>query len=203
MRSIDPADRAVRDGIPCTSPARTLLDLATVLDARRLDRALRRAETHRHFDRFALEEILGRRRAGTSALRAALAAFSLEHASGRRAKSELELRFHELLSRHGFVMPSSDVMVPTPWGEHEVDNHWPEIRLVIETDGWETHCDRESFRRDHEKAADLKGAGYAFLWLTWEQVVDDEARLVERLDRLIPRRAADNARNLDLGSRAG
>jgi very-short-patch-repair endonuclease len=186
-RPVPPEDRAIRDGIPCTAVARTLVDLAGVVDARTLDRAVRRAVDLRLFDRAAVEAACAPGRPGTRALRAAVAAVARDEAAGRRTKGELELRFLDLLRRHRFVEPSTNVQVPTPWGEYEIDAFWPAARLAIELDGWDTHNDRETFRRDHRRAADVSAAGHRVIRLTWEQVVDRPDETVARLARLVPR----------------
>jgi very-short-patch-repair endonuclease len=63
LRSVDvyryalaPQDRTVHDGIPITSVARTCLDLASRTNAKRLDRALHRAEELRLFDLRAFDD---------------------------------------------------------------------------------------------------------------------------------------------------
>lgn len=187
VRAIPAEDRSVVDGIPCTSVARTLLDLASTASERAVDRALRRAEDLRIFDRFALERILERSRPGTPVLRTAMAVFAGDEQARRRMKRELELRFMELLRRHRFVLPSTNVMIETDWKDHEVDTLWPEERIVIELDGWWAHLDRESFRRDHARGADVRAMGFEVTRLSWDQVVDQEAATVERLARFLPR----------------
>ncbi|MGE4427923.1 MAG: DUF559 domain-containing protein [Solirubrobacteraceae bacterium] len=189
-RTITAADRAEHDGIPCTSVPRTLVDLATLLDERRLDRAVRRAEELRLYDRDAVEAMIARRRPGTRLLRGAVDALFRDTRDGIRTREELERRFLDLVRRHGFAIPATNVMVPTPWSDWEVDAFWPGLRLIIELDGWSTHQDRESFRRDHERTADLSAAGYRVVRLDWDQVVRREDETVARLDRLLPRLAA-------------
>jgi very-short-patch-repair endonuclease len=187
VRPVPPEDRAACQGIPCTGVARTLVDLAGVVDARALDRAVRRAVDLGLFDRVAVEAACATGRPGTLALRAAVAVVAQDEVAGRRSKGELELRFLDLLRRHRFVLPSTNVKVPTPWGEYEIDAFWPAIRLAIELDGWSTHTDRETFRRDHRRAADVSAAGNRVVRLTWQQVVDRPDETVARLDRLVPR----------------
>lgn len=190
VRAIPDVDRAVVDGIPVTSVPRTLLDLSPECDGRMLDRMLRRSEELGLFDRFALAQVLDRPRPGVAKLRASVAMFADEADAGVRTKSELERRFLDLLSRNGFVMPSVNVVVQTPWASYEVDTLWPERRLVIEVDGWSAHRDREAFRRDHRRAADIPAAGFEMVRLDWEQVVEHPTETVARLDRLVPRVAA-------------
>ena len=95
-----PADEVtVLDGIPVTTMPRTLFDLAAVLDARQLERALNEADFLRLTDRLSLPDLLARypRRPGAVNLRAALTARS---AGATRTRSELEERFIRLLDRH-------------------------------------------------------------------------------------------------------
>lgn len=74
--ALSPDECTVADGIPITSVPRTLLDLAAVLDAAPLERAIERAEALRLWDPVSLPELLDRhpRRHGVSGLRAILAA---------------------------------------------------------------------------------------------------------------------------------
>lgn len=187
VRALRAEDCAVRDGIPVTSLERTLLDIATVADERRLDRVLRRAEEQRLFDAHAVRAALDRGRPGTVALRSAVRAFARDATEDRRLKEELERRFIELLRSNDFLLPSTNVTVETPWRGWEVDALWPDLRLVVKLDGWETHRDRESFRRDHRRTADVSAAGYRVVRLTWEQVVDRPGETLLRLERLVPR----------------
>ena len=191
VRAVDAADRAHVDRIACTSVARTLIDLATVVDERTLDRALRRAQDLRLFDRYAVDEVVGRSRAGSRRLRQAVLVLVGDDVTRRRLKSELELRFVKMLQRHGFVLPSTNVGIETPWGTWEVDAVWPAERIVIELDGWWAHRDRESFRRDHRRATDVRGAGYDVSRLSWDQVALQELETVERLARFLPRVSTD------------
>jgi hypothetical protein len=187
VRAIGAQDRTTVDGIPCTAVARTLLDLARTESERTVDRAVRRAVELDLFDRFAVDEVLARGRKGTVLLRGALGMVAEDLGTGRLTKHELELRFLELLRRHAFVLPETNVLVATPRRDWEVDASWPALRLVVELDGWWTHRDREAFTRDHQRGADVRAAGFEVVRLCWDQVVDDEAGTIELLDLLVPR----------------
>lgn len=187
VRDIRPQDRSTVDGIPCTSLARTLLDLATVGTERTLDRALRKSLAAESYDDHAFREVLARRRKGTTALRLALAHIEGDAEAGVVTKSELELRFLELLRRHDFVRPATNVSLPTPRRTWEVDALWSAQRLVVELDGWWVHADRESFRRDRRRGIDVRLAGYEVIRLDWAIVVASERDTVLLLDGLIPR----------------
>ena len=93
-----------RVGIPVTTVERTLLDLADVLPAETLRRAVTEAEYRQRLDTPALAAVVennpGRR--GATLLRAA-------EAKRHRTRSPLEDRFLTLLERHGVEEPESGV----------------------------------------------------------------------------------------------
>jgi len=94
-RSLTPADVGAVDRIPCTSPSRTLVDLAEAVELRPLRRAVERADSLGLLDLWLIRETLGRLpgRHGHRRLGQVLAAYA--GPSGTR--SELEQRFLELM----------------------------------------------------------------------------------------------------------
>jgi very-short-patch-repair endonuclease len=182
-RSLDSGDVTRCDGIPCTTPARTLVDLACVATSRTLERALEQSLVLRLFDRRALEVALagasGRRGAGT--LRRLLADLPDDPPAVR---SELERRFLDLVRGARLPMP----VINGRLAGYEVDFHWPEERLVVETDGRATHDTAHAFERDHRRDLDLELAGWHVLRLTWRQLVAEPSRVTAMLRaRVTPR----------------
>jgi hypothetical protein len=125
-RSLPSSEITTRDGIPCTTPARTLVDLAAVAHARELERALEQAVALGLFDGVALAVVLreSRGRRGVARLRRLVGALRDMPAPVR---SELERRFLALVRRARLPVP----LVNARLGGHEVDFHWPQLRL-----GW-------------------------------------------------------------------
>lgn len=64
---------------------------------------------------------------------------------------------------------------------HEVDFHWPQHRLVVETDGFATHGTRAAFEADRARDADLLRAGQRVLRFTWRHVAGQPNRVAETL----------------------
>ena len=155
------ADITIRNAIPCTSVARTLLDLAEVVRPGELQRAYEAAERLERLDVRSIHALLARSngRRGVGALRALL---DYDPTAAARARSELERRFLDLLRNEGLPLP----LVNTYVEEIEVDAFWPDARLVVELDSWEFHRGRSAFERDREKIAKLRLAGYEVLPLT-------------------------------------
>jgi very-short-patch-repair endonuclease len=137
------------DGIPVTTPARTLVDLADVLPRRALERSFDEAEYLR-LDCTGLLPINGR--PGYGRLRAVLAE---HHAGTTRTRSSLEDLFLEVCASHGIARPE----VNTVLDGHEVDFLWREASLIVEVDGHAAHGTRRAFEEDRLRDAKLTVGG--------------------------------------------
>ena len=176
-----PADElTVRDGIPVTTVPRTLLDLATILPPRRLERALNQAEVLRLTDPLSLEDLLARhpRRHGVASLKAVLAGQTL---GTKVTRSELERAFLFFLVDHGLPAPQTNVAIEG----HEVDCAWPEARVIVELDGHATHATRHSFEQDRDRDRGLTAAGWRVVRVTHRQLRTDRDPLAADLRRLL------------------
>jgi very-short-patch-repair endonuclease len=173
------ADEVTVDaGIPVTTVARTLLDLAAALDAERLRRALTEAERRRLHSRTPLVELVRRhpRAPGIATLRALLA-------DRRRdvTRSELELQFLALVGRAGLPRPRVNAVVEGL----EVDCSWPAARLVVELDGGAFHRDVEAFETDRRRDRRLAVAGWTVVRITHRQLADAPAAVLADLRTLL------------------
>ena len=123
-RGLVEQDRDEIDGIPCTSLARTLLDLAAILPRREVERACDEAEAQEIFDLRAMDDVLRRShgRRGTAKLRAVLD----EHAIGTTlTRPGLEERALAALDRYDIKRPQVNVDIVCRDGvAREVDFLW-------------------------------------------------------------------------------
>ena len=71
---------------------------------------------------------------------------------------------------------------------YECDFVWPEHRVIVETDGWESHGNRVAFERDKARDADLAARGWVVLRFTWRQVVDSPMLVIARLAQTLAQR---------------
>ena len=99
------------------------------------------------------------------------------------ARSQLERRFLRLCSHHRLLTPEVNVRL----GPFLVDFLWRRQRLVVETDGFETHRTRARFEADRARDAELKLLGYEVVRFTYRQVTDEPSRVAATL-RLLLRR---------------
>lgn len=181
-----PGDAVLLKGIPVTSPARTLLDVAGDVTRLELEQALAVAEKFRRNIRRDLNEMLSTRprHRGSGALRRMLAALAATGTAPLYLRSRAEQVAWELILELGLPLP----MVNQRLLGFEVDFHWPELRLVLEVDGFEFHGGLEAFHRDRERDRALASAGYQVLRITWRQLDEDKVRTAGALSAAIARR---------------
>jgi Transcriptional regulator, AbiEi antitoxin/Protein of unknown function (DUF559) len=163
--------------LPVTAPARTLLDLASVLPRHQVAAALRQAEVLGVFDLRALTDVVAGhpRHPGRKLLEALLSD------EQPLTLSELEDRFVALCEDHGLPRPAANAR---PLG-FRVDFLWPRARVVAETDGWRFHRTRAAFEADRERDQTLTAAGYRVVRFTHRQVTERPAAVAAKLAALL------------------
>jgi very-short-patch-repair endonuclease len=181
LRSLRPEDVGEHDGIPITTVARTLVDLAAVLDERRLRRAVHEAEVLRLLDVAAVEA-------------------SIERANGRRGlvtlrrlldvpapptRSELEAAFLDLCGDAAVPAPRVNARVRVGARTVTVDFLWPEHGLVVETDGAAAHHTRRAFEDDRRRDVDLQLAGLRVARFTWRRLTREPGEVAAALQGLL------------------
>jgi very-short-patch-repair endonuclease len=180
VRALHPDDRAVVEGIPVTSVARTLLDCAAVMPARQLERAVEEAERLRLFDLRAVERLLTRSR-GHKGRRALLAAIAEAAHDVPWTRSELEKQFLRLCRHAALPQPAVNAWVEG----HEVDAAWLERKLLVELDGVESHYTRAAFERDRKRDIALQLAGYRVVRVTQRRIQREAGQIVGEIRTLL------------------
>ena len=175
------ADLTVHQGIPVTSPICTLIDLALRLNAASLERAINQADKLDLVD----PEVL---RGALSGLRHRRGARTLRRALDRRTfaltDSELERRFLALVRKAKLALPQTGAYV----NGFTVDFYWPDLKLIVETDGLRYHRTPAQQARDRLRDQTHAAAGLTCLRFTHAQVVYDPAHVTRTL-RAVARRA--------------
>lgn len=164
-RNFRPEHRSERDGIPVTTPERTLLDIAGLLPPERLRYAVEAADRRRLLDAPSLAALCaaspGRR--GTGALRR----LALEQRGAvERTKSPPEALFLRLCIARGLPEP----LVNARLHGYEVDFQWPAARLVVEIDSYTYHRAWAQRQRDLRRDAALQVRGHRVLRLTEDRL---------------------------------
>lgn len=179
-RHLHPEDVTVVDGIPCTSIARTLLDIAATETPRRLERAMEEAERRGTFDLAAVERACARCR-GHRGLKPLGALIGRTHAPPPFTRSELERSFFERLREEGLPLPAVNTWVEG----HEVDLYWPDRNLVVELDTRTYHAQRAAFEIDRARDAKLQVAGNAVLRVTGRRYEKETDAVLGQVRRLL------------------
>jgi hypothetical protein len=182
-------ERTIQAGIPVTTVARTLLDLAAVLPLHELNRALEKAEALRLSDPTPLVALAARHRGrrGTANLRRAL-----EQGSVRPmvTKSELERRFLTFAERAGLPRPRTNVWLEIGGEWIEVDCVWPDQRVIIELDSRAYHQTGAAFERDRQRDRRLHAAGWRPIRITDQALRKEPDALVADVRAVLSARAA-------------
>jgi hypothetical protein len=180
-----PEDVWELDGIPCTTVARTLVDLGAVLRLHQLERAVEQAELLGLLDVDAIADVLARisRPRGVRNLRRCLGSERLD-ASLVQSRGE-----------HAFLMLCRDAGLPRPvlqhpiehaagrW--HKVDFAWPDLRLAIEVDGAEVHGTHTAARRDRRLDREIRDCGWRVERFMRDDVVDTPRVVLDALRHLL------------------
>ncbi|MGN6815121.1 MAG: DUF559 domain-containing protein [Solirubrobacterales bacterium] len=186
------AEDATRSqNIPLTQPVRTFIDLATVAGPKTVERAINEADKRDVIDpdrlRRALDDHPGE--PGIRLLREVLD----EH-TFRLSDDELELLFRPIAAAAGLPTPLTKQLIDG----FEVDFFWPELGLVVETDGWRYHRTPSAQSRDALRFQRHTAAGLTPLRFSHYQVKYEPGHVREILER-----TAANLRGRPAPLRAG
>jgi very-short-patch-repair endonuclease len=174
--TLSPDNIGSRFNIPVTSPVQTLIDIATELPPRRLERAVNEADKHGLVDpetlRAALDHHAGE--PGVCSLRNLL-----DRDTFVLSDDELEPLFRPIALRAGLPLPTTKQMV----NGFEVDFYWPDLGLVVETDGFRYHRTPSAQARDALRDQTHTAAGLTRLRFSHHHVKFEPARVQAVLTR--------------------
>lgn len=181
--TIPPSDTAGRDGLLCTSAARTLVDLAPLAGLGDLEVMLIAADSLGIINHERLGELLDPavRRRGARALRALLGDGPV------RVRSQTEITMLRLCRAAGLPAPIVNGHVDVGDRSIEVDLQWPSLRLVVEVDGYRFHGGRSRANTDRERDQLLTITGWTVVRFTRDQIENEPGIVAERLRAIVAR----------------
>jgi len=173
------AERTTVNAIPVTSPARTFVDLASMVGRRTLTDALRAGQRHGDLEPLALLPSLrpSRGRRGVALAREVLSAYV---PAPRPVRSGLEQEYWELCVEHGPPLP----LVNVPIASYEADFVWAGLALIVETDGDAWHRTDVDRVRDAERDAVHRALGYTVVRVPEAELRDRPHALAAHRERL-------------------
>jgi hypothetical protein len=190
-RRLAPDEVTSRDGMPCTTTSRTLVDMAGLLGEGSLRRMVERAAVLRRLDTAAIDRSLapGRRR-GAPMLRRVLAAWRTGDGRVPRLRSQMEARMLAAVVEAGAPRPQCNAALSLDGESFEVDFLWAAQRLIVETDGRETHGTAVAFGNDRRRDQILIANGYRVARIAWSHLQDEPEVTMARIKRMLEAPAA-------------
>jgi len=185
-RALHPHDTTKLHGIPCTTPARAILEVAPQLSDRRLKRLIRKAQAEKRANVRQIAAVLRRARGHRATGRIAdiIAGGPAPTASG---DEDVVL---DLLLEAGLAHPVANPRLVVGGLPYYPDLRWPAQRLSLEIDSSPWHDGPLAQTLDAERQAELEAAGERVLRTTREQAILHPQQLVARLARAGAPRAA-------------
>jgi hypothetical protein len=182
-----PEEVTVHELVPCTTPARTIVDLAGMVGLDPLRRLVERAAVLKLLDMPSLDAALSQAsgRRGIPALRAVLEDWRTDDGKTPDVRSLFEARLLPLIVATGLPRPRCNEVKLLEGRRFKLDFLWEEQRLVVETDGEGSHRTPVAFQRDRLRDQILIAAGYRVPRVTWHHVVRETDATVERICRML------------------
>jgi hypothetical protein len=176
-RILDPGVAAQSRGVPVTSPARILVDIAGVLDEDALARACHKAGIRYSTTPNDVEAHLSRhpKVKGAGKLRRIL------RGDARVTLSKLESKFLGRLRAACLPLPQTN----RDAGGRRVDGRWKEQRLTVEIDSYRYHSSRYAWERDRRREREAYARGDAFRRYTYGDVFESPKLMLAELRKLL------------------
>jgi hypothetical protein len=183
---LEPQDITCHDGIPVTTLAKTLLDMAPAMKSKSINRALNNGRMEHGLELHDVIEVMRRHPHCRGAKRLTEV---LGIATKRPTRSDFERSFPAFCQRYSLPPPEMNF----PFGKHELDAFFPVERVIVELDSWRFHSSRTAFEGDRDKDADTLAAGLVTVRITDERYEKAPDREAARLHRILARRRSEAA----------
>jgi very-short-patch-repair endonuclease len=183
--SPEPEQITQKAGIPCTTPSRTIIDIAGLVGPKLLADTVEQASVLRVLKVQEIDEILlERRRRGTKKLNRVLEPWR-RYSPRVRVRSRMEAKMLPLLTHRHLPIPECNVKLRVEGEVFEVDFLWREQRVVVETDGGRYHDNPVAQARDGHRNRVLARAGYRVPRIGWEELRDEPDRAITEIRRFL------------------
>lgn len=184
--TLRPNDVTLKDGIPCTTVARTLLDLATDLDQRRIERSIDQAHASGTLDPVAIHEQI-EHNAGSPGAAKLSRILRVHMPTDVPDPSEIQDRFLAIARRLNLPEPEQQQYLDLGDGGEPIraDFLWRAQRVIVETDGYDQHGRRSAFESDRVRDQRVLAAGWKPVRTTWRQMGYAPAPLETTLLKLV------------------
>ncbi len=175
-RSLAAVDVTHCRGIPSTTATRTIVDLASTLHVHELESVLLLASSRGLINDQRLTQLViaHHGRPGAPKLRAVLGMGT------PRVRSGVEVRYLQICRMAELQEPLVNQEIVVGDRTFEVDFHWPDLRIVVEVDGYAFHGGRSRANQDRDREQCLTIGGWSVHRFTRDQIVGDPAQVARR-----------------------
>ena len=158
-------------------------------------RLVERTAVVKRLDLKALDAALiqGRRRRGIKALQLALEDWRIGDDSAADVRNDFEAMVLPRLIARGLPRPSCNKPMKVKDRHLIPDFLWEDLRVVVETDGEQSHGTPVAFQRDRQRDQILTAAGYRVIRATWRQMHAELDAVVTRIARILELAAAQSS----------
>jgi very-short-patch-repair endonuclease len=176
IAAFGPGEVTKMRGIPMTTVARTICDLAATESPREVEHAFQEALYRRIVTPDAVARVVQRepRRRGAPVIRALIE-------DPRLTRSERERALLKLIDAAQLPKPLTNVRLHG----HMVDAYWPEHGLVLEFDGWQAHGHRQAFEGDRKRDQVMVAHGLRVIRVTDRQLKREPVAVAARIARAL------------------
>lgn len=183
----EPEEVEVRNGLAVTTVARTLVDLAGILRLPDLRKVVGRAAIRRKLDLQAIDIAIynAKGRRGLKKLEVALVPYGTKDGKVPDVRSDFETLVLPQLLDMGLPRPGTNAPIHIDGERFLIDFLWEKERVIVETDGRETHETPAAFQADRRRDQFLAAAGYRVLRVTWNQIHGDTAGVLGRISQAL------------------
>ncbi len=183
----EPEEIEARNRLVVTTPARTLVDLAGIVDLEALRKTVGRSAIRKKLDLQAVDLAIynAKGRRGLERLELALVPYRTKDGKVPDVRSDFETLVLPELIELGSARPQVNAWLHIDGERFMVDFLWEEASVLVETDGRETHETPEAFQSDRRRDQFLAAAGYRVLRVTWHQLHGERAAVLDRVSRAL------------------
>jgi predicted transcriptional regulator of viral defense system len=190
VQDLDPGDVQTVNGLPITSGARTVVDLAAVCGNVRLRVVAEQALLERRCTVAELGCVLDRiRRRGKPGVQRMERVLDAIGPGTDVPRSELERLVDHVIHVAGLPVPVREHPLPSSRGRSGfVDRCWPDLKWIIEADGRRWHARHQQMVADADRTMEAQALGFDTTRVLWEHASADVDGTAARLHQVYEQR---------------
>ncbi len=178
---IEKGDVVIRDGMRCTSPLRTVIDLSGSMSPYELGKVVDDLLRRKLLQLDELRDRVGRTRPAPGRSVATLRKVLAHRLPGYDpGESELEARIVRIIDAHALPQPAHQHRVSYGRRRYRIDFAWPDRKLYLEGNGFGSHVLATDLDSDARRQNELVLDGWVPIEITWRMSDTEIATTIRR-----------------------